>query len=490
MARIAIAGFQHETNSFAKGQAGMAEFEMADSWPGLLTGPKVLSETQGMNLPIAGFAEAARDAGHELQPILWCAAEPSGPVTDAAFSTITNRILGGIKGADAVYLDLHGAMITDSLDDGEGALLAHIRHRYGPDLPVVISLDLHANLSSEMVALADHIGIFRTYPHLDMAETGARCLAPLETLLAGARPGKSFGRAPYLIQLHAQYTGSAPMAGLYAQAAATGVELAMGFTGADTVHTGPAWIAYGPDAETQVGTMAEAIASAEGDLARPLPDADTAVAQAMSIAAGKPVILADVEDNAGGGGSSDTTGLLRALVRQSTTGVLLGLVHDPAAAMAAHAAGPGAEISLAVGGRSGCTGDAPFEGRFRVAAVSGGEIHYEGAMYGGGVGQIGPSAALRVLETSADVTIVICSIRNQCLDRAHFRHLGLAPEQARIIAVKSTAHFRADFEPIAASVIPLRVPGALASHLVDIPYQNLATGMRLGPRGLPFSRKT
>ena len=264
----------------------------------------------------------------------------------------------------------------------------------------------------------------------------------------------------------------------------------MGFTGADTVHTGPAWIAYGPEADANADRMARAIAAAEASLGHPLPDAETAVAKAMEMPPGKPVILADVEDNAGGGGSSDTTGLLRALVRHGATGALLGLIHDPDAAAAAHAAGTGVEIGLAVGGRSGCAGDAPYQGRFRIAALSNGEIRYEGEMYGGGIGQIGPSAALTLLDTPAGVTIVICSIRNQCLDRAHFRHLGLDPESARIIGVKSTAHFRADFEPMAEDVIPLAVPGALGSRLVDISYQNLTEGLRLGPQAPSFSRKT
>ncbi len=492
MARIAIAGFQHETNSFAKGRAGMAEFEMADSWPGLLTGADVVHGTRGINLPIAGFAEAAEAAGHDLQPILWCAAEPSGPVTDTAFETIAARILDGIDGADAVYLDLHGAMITESHHDGEGELLTRIRNRYGPDLPVAISLDLHANLSPEMAELADHTAIFRTYPHLDMAETGARCLPPLERLLRGQRHSRAYGQAEFLIPTHAQFTGAEPMAGLYAAAKATGVELAMGFTSGDTAHMGPAWIAQ---AETQVeadraaARMAAAIQSATPQLGAPLFGAEAAVRQAMELPDGRPAILADVEDNAGGGGSSDTTGLLRALIAQNAQGALLGVMHDPKAAAAAHAGGTGSVIALALGGRSGCPGDAPLTARYEVVALSDGRVEYEGQMYRGAVGQIGPTAALRILDTAADVTVVVSSTRNQCLDRAYFRHLGLEPEAARIIGVKSTVHFRADFEPIAQAIIPVLVPGALQSDIAAIPYQNLREGVRLGPGGPVFSKK-
>jgi microcystin degradation protein MlrC len=214
--RIAIAGFQHETNSFATAIAGLSEFEMADAWPPLLTGSEVISGTRGMNLPITGFAEAA--GAHPditLIPILWCSAEPSGPVTAEAFDTISARILDGLRAAaplDGIYLDLHGAMITERDFDGEGALLRLIRAEVGPDLPIAVSLDLHANLTQAMVDLATSIAIFRTYPHLDMAETGARCLPRLLSHIAGDRPAKALRHAPYLVPLHAQFTGRSPRA--------------------------------------------------------------------------------------------------------------------------------------------------------------------------------------------------------------------------------------------------------------------------------------
>lgn len=488
MARIAIAGFQHETNSFAKGRAGMAEFELADSWPGLVSGAALLDETEGLNLPIAGFAKAADAAGHDLQPILWCAAEPSGPVTNAAFETISARIIDGTLGADALYLDLHGAMITEHHEDGEGELLSRLRDRH-PDMPIVISLDMHANVSQAMVELADHICIFRTYPHLDMSETGARCLAPLERRLAGVREAKAFRQAPFLIATHAQGTNHGPMAALYLEAAKQGIEFAVGFTAGDTQHTGPSCVGYGPDAAHKLDAFISKLIAAAPELDQPLPDARSAVRQAMAKPKGLPVVIADVEDNPGGGGSSDTMGLLRALVTEGATGALLGLIHDPDAAHLAHEAGVGAEISLSLGGRSGCDGDSPFEGQFRVGALSTGEVRYEGAMYQGGIGQIGPTAALRVLVPGCEIHVIVTTHRNQCLDRGYFRQVGLNPESARLICVKSTVHFQAEFEPICQAVIPCRVPGALASKLEEIPYQNLRNGLRLSPLGPLFEGK-
>ncbi len=494
MTRIAIAGFQHETNTFAPGRAGMAEFEMADSWPALLTGAEVVEGTRGMNLPIAGFAAAAGEVpGITLVPILWCAAEPSGPVTDDAFDVIAGRIVDGVRKAgavDAVYLDLHGAMVTESLEDGEGELLRRLRGQVGPELPVVVSLDLHANLTADMVRLASAICIYRTYPHLDMAETGARAFAALQAQLGGWRPAKAFRQVPYLVPLHAQHTGSEPARSLYsgldrlADGPTTYAELALGFTAADIADAGPAIVAYAPS-ESEADKMADAVLAdmleAESRFDCALLSPAAAVARAMAAPPGRPVVIADVQDNPGAGGTADTTGLVRALVDQGATGAILGLMHDPELAMAAHQAGAGALITGAMGGRSGIPGDGPFIGQFRVETLSDGQCHYTGEMYGGGVATLGSSAVLRVIDGNSDIRVVVTSIRNQCLDRAQFTHFGLKPETARIVCVKSTAHFRADFEPLAHEVLLVNAPGAFPCILSDVVYKKLRPGVRLGP---------
>jgi microcystin degradation protein MlrC len=400
--RIAIAGFQHETNSFATSIAGLAEFEMADAWPSLLTGDEVITGTHGMNLPIAGFAQAARAHPEiELTPILWASAEPSGPVTAEAFDTITGRILDGLHAAraDGIYLDLHGAMITERAFDGEGALLRLIREHVGPDLPIAISLDLHANVTNAMVELATSIAIFRTYPHLDMAETGARCLPRLLSHIAGHRPAKALRRVPYLIPLHAQFTGASPARELYGRVAGTqGAELAMGFTGSDMPDTGPAVVIHAEDQATADRTaedLLDALLEAEGMFPGLPPSANEAVRDALSRPPGKPILIADVEDNAGGGASSDTTGLLRALIDAGADKAILALMDDPQAAARAHEAGPGATIETTLGGRSGCAGDAPLHARFEVIALSDGTVPFEGEVYRGGTAQIGDGLPAR-----------------------------------------------------------------------------------------------
>ena len=169
-------------------------FDRADSWPALVEGDGMAEATAGVNIAIAGFVEAADDLDFELAPLLWCNAGPSAHVTDDAFERISNRIAALARDAgpiDAVYLDLHGAMVTENFEDGEGELLARVRAAIGPDIPLIASLDLHANVTEAMVRHADALVGFRTYPHVDMAETGARTAHLLKRILAGRQTCQS-----------------------------------------------------------------------------------------------------------------------------------------------------------------------------------------------------------------------------------------------------------------------------------------------------------
>ena len=492
--RIVVAGFQHETNTFVARPTALAEFERADSWPELLTGAAVLAQTQGMNLPIAGFAQAATEAGATLLPLLWCSAEPSGRVTQTAFETLSGRILDGLKAAapfDALYLDLHGAMVTERHDDGEGRLLTRLRQKIGPEIPLVASLDLHANISPAMVEAADALLVFRTYPHLDMAHTGERAFHMLRAIHRNGPPAKAFRQGDYLIPLHAQHTGVDPARSLYARCDAWSarqgetVELALGFTASDTRHARPAIVAYASTqaaAERCADALAEALSASEAAFDCTLLAPADAVEQAMAECHLGPVVLADVQDNPGAGGSSDTTGLLRAVLARRTPNTLLGLIHDPDLAQQAHAAGRDQVFAGRIGGRG--PGDAPVEAQVRVLHLSDGHCTYSGQMYGGGIATLGPSAALRIEDT--DVSVVVTSIPNQCLDQAHFRHFGLDPAAAALVCVKSTAHFRADFEGLAHRIIPVAAPGQFPCVLSETAFQNLAPGLRLGPCGPPF----
>lgn len=495
MTRILIAGFQHETNTFGATKATLADFEMADSWPGLLRGDEVLPGTRGANLPLAGFVQEAATAGADLIPVVWASAEPSAHVTDAAFETIGGMILSAAAkgGFDGLYLDLHGAMVTEIHQDGEGELLRRLRDVVGPDLPISISLDLHANLTPAMVDHASAITMFRTYPHLDMAATGGRAFHTLSYLLGGGGLCAAYRQSPYLIPLHAQYTGAEPFRGLYGAVAAVGpapgqwAEFAAGFPAADIHDAGPAMLAYAAtqaEADSIADDLLAKLVAAEPEMDVSLLEPGEAVARAATLAreTGRPVVIADVQDNPGAGGASDTTGMLRALVQAGAQGAVLGMLNDPEVAAQAHAMGQGAEFDAALGDKAGPNPD-PFHARFRVEALSDGRFPFTGEMYAGIAADTGPAALLRVVDDHADVRVVISSKRCQNLDQAIFTHLGIDPAEARIVVVKSTVHFRADYEPIAGAVLNARAPGLFPCRLEEIDYRHLRPGLRRVPMG-------
>jgi microcystin degradation protein MlrC len=496
--RIAIAGVQHETNTFAPSLATYEEFAKRDAWPEMLHGGEVLSRMTGVNIPLAGFAdEADRVTDWEMVPILWCSAEPSSYVTDDAYERIVAMLLDGIRGAgpiDGIYMDLHGAMVVQSFEDGEGELLRRVRDVVGDDLPVVISLDLHSNTTAAMFEHATAITMFRTYPHIDMADAGARAVSHLKRALDGGAIHKARRASPFLVPLTAQHTGSTPCEALYAMAAGLGgdgilsAELSMGFPPADIHEAGPVVVAYGEtqgSADRAADSLFQALLDAEPTFDDQLISPQEAVSRAMARTQG-PTVIADAQDNAGAGASSDTVGMLDALVEGGAQGAVLALLDDAEAASAAHSAGIGAELSLALGGKSGQPGQHPYDGTFRVEALGDGQILFTGAMYGGFEGDLGPMAVLRVMDKDCDVRVIVGSERCQCLDQDILRHVGIEPGEQHIVVVKSSVHFRADFEPIAKEVLVAEAPGAHPCRLDNVDYKNLRSGVRLGALGPVF----
>ena len=496
---ILIAGFQHETNTFGATNAGFEDFVMADSWPGLLMDADVITGTKGTTLPLAGFvAAASQDPSINLIPVIWCAAEPSAQVTDHAYEKIAGIICDGIAATphiDGIYLDLHGAMVTETYDDGEGELLRRIRLITGDDLPISISLDSHANLTQAIVDHASSITIFRSYPHLDMSETGGRAFEALKPLLEGQKRYMAWRQSPYLIPLPDQFSGAEPMVSLYQDLArydnapSSWSEFATGFPAADIHDAGPAILAQAAsrdDAESMAEAMFQSLLDAESQFKSVLFTPDEAVSRAISshTATNATVVIADVEDNAGAGSPSDTTRLLRALMDAKASNVLLGMMNDPEVAQLAHNIGVGGIIDTSLGGKA-FEGDPPIKDQFEVIALSDGQFAFSGEMYRGFHADAGLSALVKPV--GHDIKIAISSKRCQCLDQAIFTHLGQDPKTAGIIVVKSTVHYRADFDPIAPIVINASANGLTPCRLADAPFTNLRQGLRLGAMGPAFT---
>ena len=224
MTRIAVGGFLHETNTFAPTKATYDAFVHGGGWPRMELGADVLKTLRRINVGLAGFIEAAEAERWELVPTIFAAATPCAHVTEDAFERIAKVIVDGIASAgklDAVYLDLHGAMVTEHLDDGEGEILARVRKVIGKEMPLVVSLDLHANVTPEMVEHADALIAYRTYPHVDMADTGRACARHLALLLeTKQRFAKAFRQLPFLIPISWQCTNDQPTKGIYEKLAA------------------------------------------------------------------------------------------------------------------------------------------------------------------------------------------------------------------------------------------------------------------------------
>ena len=493
---IAVGGFQHETNTFAPHLAPYDAFERADSWPGLTTDTDLFDVMRGLNIPLAGFIDSAQQAGHRLHPLCWCSAEPSGYVTRDAFERVADLTCNALREADspdAVYLDLHGAMVVEHYEDGEGELLRRVRELVGVEVPIVISLDLHANVTAQMVDCSDAMTIYRTYPHLDMAVTGARAFDMLSTLLQGQPLHKAMHKIPFLFPLSSQCTDFDPCKAIYSKLdeislrpGMENIDFATGFPPADIAECGAAVVAYGADQQTVEAAaeqLYQQVLGAEADFNFELLDPDAAVLRAMDNTSDKPVVLADAQDNPGAGGTSDTTGLLEALVRNGARQAVMAVLYDPEVADMAHAAGVGAVIEASLGAKSGLPGIYPFEARFEVEALGDGRFTYTGAMNLNSKAQLGNMALLRVIDDNSEVRIVVGSRRSQCLDQAMIRHLGVEPGEQKIVCVKSTVHFRADFDPIAAETLVVIAPGIHPCRLVDLDYKKLRAGVRLEPLG-------
>ena len=500
--RIFIAGFQHETNTFAPSKADWAAFEAGSGFPPYRRGAAVIEAYRGRAIPIGGFIAQAEQRGWSLVASVWAGANPSAHVTEQAFERIAGEIIEDLRaamaegdGVDAVYLDLHGAAVTEHLEDPEGELLARIRKVVGQQVPIVASLDLHANVTAQMLAQADALAAYRTYPHIDMADTGALAATLLARRLArGTREPLFVRRLSFLLSLNAQCTMMAPADALYQLLKTLDarhdsvLSFAMGFPAADIAECGPVIWGHGDDAQAAVDTLFARVDQPRSQWQLDLKSPADAVTEALALAgrADKPVVIADTQDNPGAGGDGNTSGMLHALLaagagRRFPGGVALGVLADPQAAAQAHAAGVGATITVQLGQSvptwGGQFSDAPVTAQATVRQLSDGKVTMKGPMGMGGSVTLGPSACLDV----DGVLVAVSSLKTQMLDREFFRFLGIEPETMKVLVNKSSVHFRADFAPIASTILVAKAPGPMAANPADLPWTRLPASMAREP---------
>jgi len=497
MTRIFVAGFHHETNTFAPSPADWAAFTCGAGYPAYARGAAMLTQMAPTSTAIGGFAQAAASLGWALVPSVWAGAMPSNRVTTEAFERICAEVVADARagGFDAIFLDLHGAAVAECADDAEGELLERLRAVVGPQMPVVTSLDLHANVTARMLRLASAMTAYRTYPHVDMRATGERAAQMLALRLKPSTPARPMHaeRVPFLLPLNAQCTLTEPARSVIALIERleaqhdVEVNFSMGFSAADFEECGPVLFGYGADAAVvreAVHSLHTEVAVARRadwtvDLHEPLAAVEQAIALVSpAFAAGKPVVIADTQDNPGAGGDANTTGMLRALL-QADAGtrlqgrVALGLLFDPAAAQAACRAGVGATLTLQIGRAvptwSGALTEAPVQAQVRVLAVSDGVLPLFGPMTAGMTMHLGASACVEL----QGIRVLLASAKAQMLDLDLFRYLGVEPTQMKLLVVKSSVHFRAAFEPIASAILVAKAPGPMAADPGDLPWAQL-----------------
>ena len=491
--RVATGGLSHESSTFTPVPTTRESY--AERF--LLEGDDILRTFAGTNTPIGGFIAGAQAHDFELIPTLFGEPQPSAPTPRPLYDELLGRMLEGIANAlplDGVLLELHGSMAVGDLDaadglgDAEGHLLAAVRETVGPDVPVLAQLDIHSNVSQQMAAKADVLIGRETYPEIDMAARGRECADVLARIVReGLRPTMALHQIPMVWGLN-QATAHLPMrdaiAELHRIESLPGVvcgSIATCFFLADVPDMGSSvYIVTDNDqalAQAYADQLGEWIYARREDWQLELLPARAALEKAETTGR-YPIILADMQDNTGGGSPGDSTGVLQTFVDLQLEDACVLYIVDPEAAALCHEAGVGARLALEVGGKSSPLQGDPVSMDVEVAALADGAFRYDGPMYAGLSGNMGPSA--HVVQDGIHVLLV--SLREQPFDTAFARTLDLDPRQKRYICVKSSTHFRAGFESWAGAIHVVAEPSV--HSLRDLSFR------RLGRELYPLTTQT
>lgn len=494
--RVAVGGIVHETHTFAAPPTGLAQFAAQS----LVRGDELVAAMGGTSSGVGGMLAGCAAEGLEPIPTLYAAAMPGGTVTAEAHAALRDELLARLAAAmplDGVLLALHGAMVAEGEPDVEGDLLERVRALVGPATPVVVELDMHGNISTRTVALADALVAFHTNPHTDPYERGLEAAAIVARLVRGAlRPTAAIARPPLLLAPQATGTDDLPLRAVHARAAelradprVVAVCVMGGFAYADTPDTGASVIVTTDGDAALARRYADELASLlmeHRHAALPaLHPPDEAVRRAMAMPGG-PIILVDSADNIGGGTPGDGTEALRALLAAGAEEAAV-VIADPAAVAACWAAGEGAELELEVGGKVDRWHGEPVRLRGEVRHLTDGTFPCElranhfAAFYGDTI-RMGRTAYLR----AGGVNLVLTERKTPPFDLAQLRGAGVTPEAQKLIVVKSAVAYRAAYLPIAAGVIELDTPGLCSANLARFPYRHLRRPIfPLDPLGQP-----
>jgi microcystin degradation protein MlrC len=488
--RLLIAMMKHETNTFSPMPTPLARFGHG---PGPLYGEAAMSAYRGTGSGLGAYLDLAAREGAEVVLPIAAGAPPSRPVEDAAFEHMAGVICEAVAqgrnqgGYDGIMLDLHGAMVTESLEDGEGELLRRIR---AIDLvtPIAVSLDMHANLYD---AIIDHTMVvtgYRTYPHIDTYDTAKRAGEILLAAMRGEiRPVMAWGNVPMLPHVMRQGSDDHPNRELQARCAAMNTEGALaaslftGFPHADITNAGlSAVVVTDGDrglAERLRDELLEQAWKDREDFVYRIEPLPQSLARAKALpppAVGEgPIVLLDHYDNCASGGTMDTTVVLAAILREGLDNVAAFAIYDPAAVQQAIAAGIGSQITLSIGGKMkmpAIPGDSPpLTVTGTVKTISHGRFRNRGPMGRGVLMDMGPSV---VLDTGR-VEIVLISRHVEPSDLNCLLSLGIDPMQKRYVMLKSRIHWRAGLGPVAKAVVDCAGVGVCTSDYGQLTFRNV-----------------
>ena len=477
--RLFLAMMSHETNTFSNLPTDRGQFEARN----LHYGGEIVEAYRGTGTCLGGMIDAAARHGATLIPSVAAAASPAGLVTRDIYGHVKDRLLRDLKAAgkvDGVLLDLHGAMVPEGLDDGEGDLIEAVRRAVGPAVPIAVTLDFHGNLSEAMVRGADLLAGYKTYPHVDMGERGVEATERLIDIVGKRlKPTVALRKPPILPPLGNQGTARGPMRRLYDLAAGMerdpkviSISIFAGFPLADIPDAGFGVYVVTDDDQALADRLADEIADTAWKhrhefIHTALPVRE-AVAKALA-SSGKPIVLADMADNTGGGAAGDGTEILRELVRVGARSAIVACLWDPKAVAQCVQAGPGSSVTLDVGGKVDDRHGVPLRVTGVVRTLSDGRFVHKGPMARGLPGRLGTTAVLDV----NDVKVILISHRWQTLDPEMIRFVGLDPLDHKILVVKSTIHYRAAFEPIASDIIEVDAPGLSSSNLARFDFKRI-----------------
>jgi microcystin degradation protein MlrC len=457
--KIVAATISHETNTFSPIPTRIADF--FDGGP--LYGDKAYARVRGSGRAIAGMIAAAEEAEATVRVAVAGSALPARAVDEDAFETMSAALCDAVReGCDAVFLEMHGAMVTTHLDDGEGELLARIRAA-APGIPIAVALDLHGNISPSTTLNCTTLVGYKTYPHVDIVETGWQAGQSLLNALQGrSRPVLAYAHCGIMPNMLRMATASGPMAELIAIAreeearGALAVSVFGGFPLADCPFTGMSVVAMTDGDPGRAQAICEKIREAAWDrrdaFQMTFENLDATIRRAAAITDG-PVLLVDHADNCNSGGTQDTMDVIGAALRHGLDGIAAGPIADPAAARRLVEAGVGAEMELPIGGGTdlaaagGSCG--PLVLRGRVTHVSDGRFTVRGPVFTGQQVALGRTA---VLDTGR-LKLVVSEGRCEPLDLAMFRFVGIEPTEQRYLIIKSKIQYRPTFGAIAAQVL-------------------------------------